>query len=76
MIRKVNISMSNYLISANRKIKAARAALGMTQNDLANRLNVSPSAISKWETDISKVNFGDVIMICQILKIDISELVG
>ena len=67
---------SNYIISANRKLKAARAALGMTQDDLANRLNVSPSAISKWEVDIKKVNFGDVIKICKILNIDISELAG
>lgn len=65
---------SNYNISANRKLKAARAALGMTQDDLANRLNVSPSAISKWEVDIKKVNFGDVIKICKILNIDISDL--
>ncbi len=67
---------SNYIISANRKLKAARAALGMTQDDLANRLNVSPSAISKWEVDIKKVNFGDVIKICKILNIDISDLAG
>ncbi len=30
-------------------IEKARAKLGITQSELAERLNISPQAISKWE---------------------------
>jgi putative transcriptional regulator len=34
-------------------IKAIRLELGFTQEDLARRLNVSLSAVSKWEQGVS-----------------------
>jgi len=34
-------------------IKAIRLELGFTQEDLARKLNVSLSAVSKWEQEVS-----------------------
>lgn len=36
-----------------KKIAEYRRAKGMTQDDLAERLGVSPQAVSKWENDLS-----------------------
>ena len=37
-----------------RKIKAAREGAGLTQEDLAERMEVSRQAVSKWEADLSR----------------------
>lgn len=34
-------------------ISAMRRASGMTQQELADRLNVSPKAVSRWEREFS-----------------------
>jgi|LSQX01.2.fsa_nt_gb transcriptional regulator with XRE-family HTH domain len=39
--------------SLGKKISDYRKALGMTQDQLAEKMNVSPQAVSKWENDIS-----------------------
>ncbi len=57
-----------------RKLKAARAKAAMTQEDVAEVMGVTKSAISRWEKDIDNVNFGDVLKLCRILDIDISDL--
>ncbi len=39
------------MISQN--IQAARKALGLTQEDLANRLSVARQTVAKWESGVS-----------------------
>ena len=60
--------------TVSRKLKAARATSAMTQDDVAAALGVSKSAICKWEHNIDCVNFGDVLRLCDLLGIDISDL--
>ena len=36
------------------KIKQLRAKSGITQEQLANKLGISPQSVSKWETGISQ----------------------
>ena len=55
-------------------IKETRKEQKLTQSDLAEKLNVSDRAISKWENgqcmpDVSKIN-----ELCEILKITINDL--
>ena len=40
-------------ISWGKKISEFRKAMGLTQDQLADKMNVSPQAVSKWENDIS-----------------------
>ena len=39
--------------SLGKKISDYRKALGLTQDQLAEKMNVSPQAVSKWENEIS-----------------------
>lgn len=63
-----------HLETASRVLKAARAKADMTQEDVAAMLGISKSALCKWEQNIDNVNFGDILKLCRILDIDISEL--
>lgn len=65
---------SPHLAAAGRRLKAARATADMTQDDVAAAMGVSPSAVCRWEKNIDDVNFGDVIRICKLLNIKVSEL--
>lgn len=39
------------MTSIHKRIKARRLALGLTQEDLASRLNVTYQTVQQWETD-------------------------
>ncbi len=59
---------------ARRRLKAARAALGYTQAEVAEVLGVASSTVCKWETNIYAVNVGDIVRLCELLEISISDL--
>lgn len=54
------------------KIKQRRAALQMTQKDLANAMNVSNQLISKWETGESVPALEYLDALCKALNVDYS----
>ena len=45
--------MATMNTSLGKKISDYRKALGLTQDQLAEKMNVSPQAVSKWENEIS-----------------------
>ena len=49
--------MNQQMNSVGRNIARLRLARGMTQERLAQRMGVTPQAVSKWENDI---NYPDV----------------
>ena len=51
------------------KIKEFRKARKLTQNDLANRLNVSPQQIVKYEKGISRISLAQMSEISEITKV-------
>lgn len=53
-----------------------RHELGMTQLELANKLNISDKVISKWETGRSLPDTSMLIPLCEVLEISIDELFG
>lgn len=59
-----------------RNIKQYRIQAGLTQSELAKRMNVSQNAISSWETDRTEPNFEQAYKLCGILNIDLSTLTG
>lgn len=62
--------------SFGKKFSEQRKLKGYTQEQISEKLNVSPQAVSKWENDIS---FPDITLlkdISEILGISIDELLG
>ena len=50
-------------------IKAKRESLGLTQEQLAEQVGVSPRTISNWETGKSKIKFENVEKLAEALKV-------
>jgi transcriptional regulator with XRE-family HTH domain len=53
-------------ITVGKKIANLRKEKGMTQDDIAEKLNVSPQAVSKWENDVS---YPDIMLLPKIAKL-------
>lgn len=51
------------------KLKCLRKERGMTQADLAERLNVSRQAVSKWETGASLPDIENILSICKVFEV-------
>ena len=53
-----------------------RKELGMTQSELASKLNVTDKAVSKWERNASCPDIGTVPKLAEVLGLDVNELMG
>ena len=56
------------------KIKKLRKDNNMTQEDLAEKLNVSRQTISKWETNVVIPDADNIVSICKLFNITTDEL--
>ena len=63
-------------ITLGKKISDLRKEKGFTQEELAEQLNVSPQAVSKWENDISCPDIMLLPKIAQIFGISVDELLS
>ena len=57
-----------------KRLKSLRLEKNMSQQDLAEKLNVTPQAVSKWENDISEPEFQIIKEITQIYKVSFDRL--
>ncbi len=57
-------------------IKKARKAAGVTQKELAERLQVYQKDISRWETGVRTPSAEYIIQICKALDISADYLLG
>ena len=57
-----------------KRLKSFRLEKNMSQQDLAEKLNVTPQAVSKWENDISEPEFQIIKEITQIYKVSFDRL--
>ena len=57
------------------KISEYRKLKGFTQESLANQLNVSSQAVSKWENDLSIPDLPIIIQLADIFNITLDELI-
>lgn len=55
-------------------ICALRKEQGMTQKDLAQRLNITDKAVSKWERDVAYPDTATIPKLAEILGISVEEL--
>lgn len=60
----------------NENIKYYRKKQGISQEELAVRLNVVRQTVSKWENNLSVPDADVLIRIAELLKVSVSELLG
>ena len=58
------------------KIAQSRKEKKLSQEELAELLQVSRQAVSKWENDLSKPDTDNLIRLADLFEIDINQLVG
>ena len=58
------------------KLKELRQQFGLTQNKLAEKLNISRSTIAMYETNASEPDFATVEKIAEIFNVSIDYLIG
>lgn len=58
------------------KIKLLRVSNGITQEELAEKLNVSRSAVAKWETDNGTPEISNLKLISKMFSISLDELLN
>ena len=63
-------------IKIGRFIASCRKEQGMTQAALAEKLGISDRAVSKWETGRSMPDSGIMLELCDLLKINVNELLS
>lgn len=66
----MSIKSMGEIISENRKEK------GMTQSELANKMNVTDKAVSKWERNISCPDINSINKLANILGVSVEELIS
>ena len=57
-------------------ISTRRKELGMTQKDLADRLNITDKAVSKWERDIACPDTATIPKLAEILDLSVEVLLS
>ena len=60
--------------SIGKTIASLRKAKGMTQNELAEKMNVTDKAVSKWERDLSCPDINTISKLADILDVSVEEL--
>ena len=55
-------------------IASLRKKKGMTQNELAEKMNVTDKAVSKWERNLSCPDINTISKLADILEVSIEEL--
>lgn len=64
------------LVKIGKYIAGKRKALGMTQKQLAEKLNMSDKSVSKWERGICLPDVSIYMELCEILGISINEFLA
>ena len=60
----------------SRAMKMARKAVGLTQAELGERLNLKGATISSWENNNSDPDIDEFVKYCEICNVDFRELLN
>lgn len=60
----------------NERLKELREELGLTQEELGKRINVSRTAVSGWEIGSSEPNILNLIKLSDIFNVSLDYLLG
>ena len=58
------------------RLAQLRKSRNMTQEDLAERLNISAQAVSKWENDLTSPDLETLLKLAEIFGVSTDELLG
>ena len=61
-------------MNVGEKILQLRKKMGLSQEELAEKLNVTRQTISKWETNQSSPDFEKIVPLCDLFEITTDEL--
>lgn len=68
------------IISRSEKVsnalKAAQAAQGMTQSDVAKRMRVTQATVSRWYRSPDDIPLGTFRVLCKTLSVSPSEIIS
>lgn len=58
------------------RFQRLRKNAGLTQEDVASKLNITAQAVSKWENDVSAPDISVLVELSDILHVTLNELLG
>lgn len=58
------------------RFQRLRKTAGLTQEDVATKLNITAQAVSKWENDVSAPDISVLVELSDILNVTLNELLG
>ena len=58
------------------RFQRLRKNAGLTQEDVANKLNITAQAVSKWENDVSAPDISVLVELSDILGVTVDEMLG
>lgn len=73
MIEKKEMGIEKVSILLGEKLKNARKQMGMSQNEVAEKLMLSRQTISKWENNICLPDLENFQRICKLYEVDSSS---
>ena len=59
-----------------RRIRTLRERAGLTQEDVAEAMNVSRQAVSKWESGLSRPSSENLIRLARLLNVELTDIIG
>lgn len=62
--------------SIGETISSLRKKKGLTQNELAKKMNVTDKAVSKWERDLSCPDVNTISRLAEVLDVSVEELLN
>ena len=62
--------------SIGETISSLRKKKGLTQNELAEKMNVTDKAVSKWERDLSCPDVNTISRLAEVLDVSVEELLN
>jgi len=67
---------NNYRNEIGARLKESRKACGLTQREIARKLNMTQQQYSRFENGIFELNYEQIIVLCGLLDISADYLFG
>lgn len=58
------------------RLSRIRKERNLTQQEIADRFNISAQAVSKWENDITSPDLDSLVILSEMLQVSVDELLG
>ncbi len=62
--------------SLGKRFQRLRKRVNLTQEEVAEKLNITPQAVSKWENDVSAPDISVLVELADMLCVTVDELLG